>query len=450
MKLVKSLALLVAVGLGVSVAAAPRVDAAAEPSKAPTVDYVFEIEPGEDLAHWVDFALDEAGVAAAKRCVARLDPAAAAGSDPGECRVVVGLEPAINGAWLHLSNEEALAVAELDSNEGFRSLVRSTFLNAEWLEDDVSVLGSDGRVPAWPDQRTPAGIGRVDGGQVADYSNSELLVGVVDTGIDRFHEDLNVVGGYDCTFGGPADDWGVDRQGHGTHVGGTIGALDNGRGVEGVAPGIPLGAYKVFGDDGGASYAGVLCGVARAMGDGADVINMSLGGGNEQSVCGSWDSMHNAICNATDEGIAVVVAAGNDTGDSVFKSPANYPEAITVSALATFGDERPGSNAPPVGCGDYPQIDNELAWFSNTGVMVDVIAPGVCVQSTYPGNQYAVASGTSMATPHAAGVIAAYADATGLSGAAAAQGAIAYAGNYNSRWDGDVDYDHEPLIVVPG
>jgi subtilisin len=220
--------------------------------------------------------------------------------------------------------------------------------------------------------------------------------------------------------------------------------LDNGRGVKGVAPGIPLGAYKVFGDDGGASYAGVLCGVARAMGDGASVINMSLGGGNERSTCGSWDSMHNAVCNATDAGIAVVVAAGNDSLDAVLKSPANYEEAITVSALATFGDEQPGQNAPPVGCGDYPQIDNELAWFSNTGVMVDVIAPGVCVQSTYPNNTYAVASGTSMATPHASGVIAVARLANH-----SANAVLEYSAGYNSRWDGDVDYDHEPLIVVP-
>jgi subtilisin family serine protease len=442
-KLIKSLALLVAVALGVSVAAAPRVDAGAEPTAALSVDYVLEIEPGEDLKHWVDFALDEAGVGANQRCLHRLDPEKAAGSDPGQCRTVVGLEPAINGAWLHLSGEEALDVAELDSNEGFRSLVRSTYLQAQWLKDDVSVLGSDGRVPAWPDQRPPAGIGRVLGG-AGDYSDSDVLVGVVDTGIDQFHEDLNVVGGYDCTFGGPADDWGTDRQGHGTHVAGTIGALDNDRGVIGVAPGIPVAAYKVFGDDGGASYAGVLCGVARAMGDGADVINMSLGGGNERSECGSWDSMHNAVCNATDAGIAVVVAAGNDSLDAVLKSPANYPEAITVSALATFGPEQSGQNPPPVGCGDYPQIDNELAWFSNTGVMVDVIAPGVCVQSTYPNNTYAVASGTSMATPHAAGVIAA-ARAANLS----VFSVLEYSAGYNSRWDGDVDYDHEPLIVVP-
>lgn len=411
--------------------------AAAYADPAPSVDYVLELQPGEDLDHWVDFALDMADVDEEDR------PA----------RIVYKYEEAINGAWLKLTQAEAHDIDGIRGRDGVRSLTRSWDMTAQWLEDDVIVAGSDGRVPAWPDELVPAGVQRVDGGRDVDYS--DVHVGIIDTAIDRFHEDLNVVGGFDCTFDGHADDWGDGGHMHATHVGGIVGAKRNGRGVKGVAPNASLHGYKTLSDSGSGSYAAILCGVDRGMIDDVDVMNLSLGGGNGQSVCDSWDSLHTAICNATSRGIAVVVAAGNDTSDALTKSPANYPEAITVSALATFGTERPGTNVPQFGVMDYPQADNELAWFSNHGSLVDVIAPGVAVLSTVPGNSYGVASGTSMASPHAAGVIAANlaqqrSETTApVNGVTAAGEVRGYSADYNAQWGGDVDYDHEPLVILP-
>jgi subtilisin len=420
---------LTCVVVGAGVAFLPAVPASADPPTSDAVvDYVFELEPGEDLDHWVEFALDEAGISELEQ----------------DERIVYEYEAAINGVWLRLSEVEAAKLDELRGRAGVRMLTRSFDMSAEWLEDDVEVTGSDGRVPAWPDEIVPAGITRVDGGSDIDYS--DIHVGVVDTGIDRFHEDLAdaVVGGFDCTFEGHVDDWGRDGNGHGTHTAGTIAALSNGRGVEGVAPGASLHIYKVLTAEGSGSYAGVLCGFDRAMVDGVDVVSASLGGGNDQSVCDSSDSMHTGICNLVASGAAVVVAAGNDSMDALTKSPANYPEVVTVSAIATYGVDKPGSNPPPFGCADYPQADNELAFFSNTGSVVDLTAPGVCVLSTLPNNSYGVASGTSMATPHAAGVIAA-----GLACGKTVEEILTFADEYNARWEGDVDYDHEPLAIVP-
>lgn len=417
---------LVMSGLVLTATSGERADAAPTPPDGPepNLDYVFELEPGEDLDHWVDFALDTAGVPTRDR--------------PG--RIQYKYEEAINGAWLKLTAQEAKDIDAIRGREGVRSLTRSGRMTVEWLQDDVIVAGTDGRVPAWPDQVTPAGVARVDGGNDFDYSG--VHVGIIDTGIDRFHDDLNVVGGFDCTFEGHEDDWGYDGNGHGTHTAGTVAALDNDRGVIGVAPGASLHAYKVLGATGGGSYAAVLCGWDRAMIDDVDVVNASLGGGCTQSVRDSWDSLHTGIANAADAGIVSVVAAGNEAADASGKCPASYEEAVTVSALATFGIDRPGENPPPFGCAMYPQKDNELAWFSNNGSLVDVIAPGVCVLSTLPGDNYGVGSGTSMASPHAAGVVAA-----GV--ACGYPDVLAYAETYNAAWGGDVDYDREPLAVVP-
>lgn len=423
-----SVAALAASTLGGAAVAGGSPAGAAGNEQDPTVDYVFEVEPGEDLEHWVDFALDEADVDEADR----------------DDRVVGDFNPAINGARLLLTPREAMAIDGLRGTQGIRTTTRSWNFKAQWFADDVIATGTDGRVPAWPDQIIPAGIERVDAG-LRDYSDSGIRVAVLDTGVDFFHQDLNVSDdGYNCTLEGGAADWQQDRAGHGTHVSGTIGALDNDRGVLGVAPGVEIVPIKVLGDDGSGSYASILCGIAEAMRLGVDAVNLSLGGTNEQSTCDSWDSLHTAICNAVASGIAVVVAAGNDGAPAHTKSPANYPEAITVSALATFGTERPGTNPPPFGGLDWPQADNEIAFFSNDGALVDVIEPGVLVLSTLPGDSYGVASGTSMATPHHAGLVAA-ALACGIT----VVDLHAFAVEYGADWGGDVDYDHEPLGVLP-
>ena len=272
--------------------------------------------------------------------------------------------------------------------------------------------------------KVPAGIRRVgatsngiaaiggDGGKVgAD-------VAVIDTGIQRDHPDLNVAGGYNCTSSNRAR-W-DDGNGHGTHVAGIIGALDNGQGVVGVAPGVRLWALKVLDDTGNGLLSWIVCGIdwitAQRSGDGSrpliDVANMSLRTyltqGDDHN-CGRTrrDAMHSAICRSVAAGTVYVVAAGNDRDDAARYRPGAYDEAITVSAITDYDGKSGGEGTRPADCpAGYP--DDTFAGFSNFGADVDLTAPGVCVLSTWNGDRYAYASGTSMAAPHVAGAAALY------------------------------------------
>jgi subtilisin family serine protease len=157
-----------------------------------------------------------------------------------------------------------------------------------------------------------------------------------------------------------------------------------------------------------------------------------------------------AICNLVDMGVVVVVAAGNDGFDASFKEPASFREAVTVSALTDI-DGLPGRLAfPQPGC-QFVGEDDSLAPFSNHGAAVDFIAPGVCVLSLLPNDQAGYMSGTSMATPFVAGVIAEYMARCNVHGQQAVDDVRKWSSNptwkgTDGAWDGDVGPDHEPLI----
>ncbi len=204
-------------------------------------------------------------------------------------------------------------------------------------------------------QTTPTGINRAN----ADASPTARIdgvdqrvnvdVAVVDTGVDLDHPDLNVntARAKNCSLLGVNAD---DRHGHGTHVSGTIGALDNTNGVVGMAPGARIWPVKVLTDLGTGLNSDVICGIdyVAAHADEIEVANMSLGGGGEDDgACGSQndDAMHAAICSAVDAGVTFVVAAGNDSADAKDSTPAAYDEVVTVSALADFNG-LPGGGAP--------------------------------------------------------------------------------------------------------
>ncbi|WP_027963976.1 S8 family peptidase [Halalkalibacillus halophilus] len=230
-------------------------------------------------------------------------------------------------------------------------------------------------------QQTPWGIPRVEGttSQNNGYTGDGIDVAVLDTGIDRSHVDLNVSGGYSVFGDSPY----YDGDGHGTHVAGTIAALDNNTGVLGVAPDANLYAVKVLDNNGSGSYSGIAQGIEWSIINGMDIINMSLGGPSSSSILQQYSDL------AYNNGILVVAAAGNSGnswgwGDTV-GYPAKYDSVIAVGAV---------------------DQNNNRASFSSHGPAVELAAPGVGVLSTVPGNGYSSLNGTSMASPHVAGVAA--------------------------------------------
>jgi len=205
---------------------------------------------------------------------------------------------------------------------------------------------------------------------------------IIDTGIDRQHPDLNVVEHVSFASGGNKD-----CNGHGTHVSGTVAAKNDAQGVLGVVPGAPLHGVKVLGCNGSGTLSGVIAGVDWVTAHRVlpAVANMSLGGGASQA-------LDDAVRNSVASGVVYALAAGNSAADACNFSPARAGAGadngiITLSAI--------------------DQSDGE-AYFSNFGPCVDMAAPGVSVFSTYLKGGYATLSGTSMASPHAAGTAALY------------------------------------------
>jgi subtilisin len=252
-------------------------------------------------------------------------------------------------------------------------------------------------------QTLPTGINRVDGELSSTVSGNgsgsvNVDVAVIDTGISTSHPDLNVVGGRVCN--GTTFD---DQNGHGSHVAGIIGARDDASGVVGVAPGARLWAVRVLNASGSGSFAQIICGVdfVTAHASTIEVANMSLGGPgfDPGTGCATGDALHDAICRSVRAGVTYVVAAGNSNANASGTVPAAYNEVITVSALADFNGQ-PGGGAASTCRAD---VDDTRANFSNFGADIDVMAPGVCIFSSYRGTGFATLSGTSMAAPHVAG-----------------------------------------------
>jgi subtilisin len=326
-----------------------------------------------------------------------------------------------------------------------------TAADAQALRADPRVASVTQDRPVHLDQQVlPTGIDRVDGELSSTVSGDgagsvDVDVAVIDTGIDPTHPDLNVAGGVNCAPGRGFD----DRNGHGSHVAGTIGARDNDLGVVGVAPGARLWAVRVLNPAGSGSFASVICGVDWVTEHAAtiEVANMSLGGsGTEPSGrgCATGDAFHDAVCSSVAAGVTYTVAAGNEADDAANHVPAAYDEVITLSALADF-DGKPGGLGSPTCRADE---DDTLADFSNFGADVDLIAPGVCILSTYKRGGYATFSGTSMASPHAGGAAALYKSTHPAASPAAVKRALQAAGNLNWNNVDDPDGIKEPLVNV--
>jgi subtilisin family serine protease len=215
-----------------------------------------------------------------------------------------------------------------------------------------------------------------------NYTGAGVTAYIIDTGIRLTHNEFGAraVSGYDAIDGGSAD----DCNGHGTHVAGTVGGA-----TYGVAKGVALVAVRVLDCNGSGSYAGVIAGVDWVTANHVKpaVANMSLGGG-------ASDMLDEAVQNSIAAGVTYAIAAGN--GDRIGRaqnacnySPARVPDAMTIGAT--------------------DNTDRKASW-SNYGSCVDWFAPGVGITSAWDDSdtQTNTISGTSMATPHAAGVAALY------------------------------------------
>lgn len=215
------------------------------------------------------------------------------------------------------------------------------------------------------------------GWQLSKGSN-DVIVGVVDTGVDLKHPDLQgrLLKGYNVIEPdkAPADD-----VGHGTHVAGIISAnVNNSEGIAGMMWGGKILPVKALDKSGSGTTYSVAQGIIWATDHGAKVINMSLGNYADAQF------LHEAIKYAFERDVVLIAATGNDNTERP-GFPAAYPEVLSVSAT------------------DY---NLQKASFSNYGDYIDVMAPGESIASTYPDNQYAALSGTSMASPHVAALAA--------------------------------------------
>jgi thermitase len=205
--------------------------------------------------------------------------------------------------------------------------------------------------------------------------NPKVMVAVVDTGVDYNHPDFGgrVVKGRDFAYN---DNDPMDDDSHGTHCAGSAAAGISNGGVVGVAPEVGIFAVKVLDKDGGGTYVMVANGIVNAANSGAPVISMSLGGSASSKV------LEDAVKYAQGKGALIVAAMGNDASEEP-----SYPAAI------------PGVMA--VGATNFRE---RQASFSNFGKHISVSAPGDDILSTTPGGKYESFSGTSMATPHVAGL----------------------------------------------
>lgn len=249
------------------------------------------------------------------------------------------------------------------------------------LTKKISCTDTQGEPLSWGQKRvTTASAGDVAASFAHNPSwGSGVNVYVLDTGVRITHEEFGGTAEWGANFAGGANQ---DANGHGTHCAGTIAGK-----TYGVAKGAKIIAVKVLGDSGSGSYNGIISGIEWAARQGKGVANMSLGGGYSAA-------LNQAVNAAAAEGVIFSNAAGNSNANSCNFSPASAEDGVCVGSTELAN--RLGS-----------QTDSRSS-FSNYGPCNHIFAPGSSIVSAYAGSdsRYATLSGTSMAAPHVAGVLA--------------------------------------------
>jgi aqualysin 1 len=312
--------------------------------------------------------------------------------------VIVVLKTGVNShavAALHARTYHAQVgfVYEGYALYGYSAVVPAARLAALRADENVAYVEPDGEMTV-DAQTLPWGIDRIDAEGHASVSNVRAYV--IDTGIDTGHADLNVI--QHVNFAGGKN---TDCHGHGTHVAGTIAAIDNAIDVVGAAPGAPLVGVKVLRCNGSGTTSGVIAGVDWVTGNAVRpaIANMSLGGG-------ASTALDNAVRNSANSGVFYSIAAGNSGANACNYSPA-----------------RAGTHDGVMTTAATDSANREASW-SNFGSCVDIWAPGVSILSTRRGGGTTTMSGTSMAAPHVGGVGALYLSSNTSAGAASVEGAL--------------------------
>lgn len=303
---------------------------------------------------------------------------------PSDIDFITGLGGNINRRYAIIN-----AISAIVPETSIETIKRNP--NVEYIEIDEKMYAHDCRVPIGIcqevqilKQMVPWGVERIGATFVHAIGNTGkgIKIGILDTGIDYTHPDLskNYKGGYNFIDNNTDA---RDYNGHGTHVAGIIAAEDNDIGVVGVAPDAHIYSVRVLDYAASGSASDIVAGLEWSLNNHMQVVNMSLGACEDSiSVRKSIDILYN-------NGILLIAAAGNNgnvagDGDNI-DNPARYNNVIAVGAT---------------------DINDNRATFSSTGPKIELSAPGNEIYSTLPGNKYGVLSGTSMASPHAAGVAA--------------------------------------------
>lgn len=284
-----------------------------------------------------------------------------------------------NGSTVHYRYRYAIkgfcATIPAQALEGIRHNPNVAYIETDGI---MNAITTQAPVPSWGIDRIDQSNLPVSNSYTYNFDGTGVTVYIIDTGIRYDHQEFGgrASFGYDA-FGGT----GADGNGHGTHVSGTVGGS-----TVGVAKNVALKAVRVLNNQGSGTTSGVIAGINWVISDNTTyaVANMSLGGSFSQS-------LNTAVANAVLDNVTFAVAAGNESTNAATKSPASEPTAITVGATTST---------------------DGFAYYSNYGSIVDILAPGSSIYSSYKNSatSYSTLSGTSMASPHVAGVAALYLD----------------------------------------